>query len=198
MTARAPIARATDQSDVERDAELVADVARGQLSALGRLYDRHERAIHRFCARMTGSEADAEDLTHQTFLTLARIAGTYDGRASVRAWLLGVAARHLSDRRRASARLRRFLGRLLGEGEPSRDPRPALEARLALGAVAEALDAMPFERRAAVVLFEVEGLSGEEIASALGVPVGTVWTRLHAARKELARALPRDDEEAPR
>lgn len=190
--------RTDDRGDVERDAELVADVARGQLSALGRLYDRHEPAIHRFCARMTGSEADAEDLTHQTFLTLARIAGTYDGRASVRAWLLGVAARHLADRRRAGARLRRFLGRLLGEAEPSRDPRPALEARLALGAVAEALDAMPFERRAAVLLFEVEGLSGEEIAGALGVPVGTVWTRLHAARKELARALPRDDEEAPR
>ncbi|MBK7402660.1 MAG: sigma-70 family RNA polymerase sigma factor [Myxococcales bacterium] len=87
---------------------------------------------------MTGSDADADDITHQTFLTVARIAGTYDGRASVRAWVLGVAARYLADQRRASARLRRFLGRLLAEQEPARDLRAAAEARLELGAVARA------------------------------------------------------------
>ncbi len=184
------------------DAELLSEVAAGKLSALGRLYDRHHQPVYRFCARMTGSDADADDITHQTFLTVARIAGTYDGRASVRAWVLGVAARYLADQRRASARLRRFLGRLLAEQEPARDLRAAAEARLELGAVARALDEMPFEKRAALLLFEVEGLSGEEIGGgALGVPVGTVWTRLHAARKELSRVLPRhedDDEEVTR
>ncbi|MBL8715762.1 MAG: RNA polymerase sigma factor [Myxococcales bacterium] len=184
-------ARAVETPE-QSDAELLAIVAGGQLSALGRLYDRHHAAVLRFAGRASRNEADAEDVTHTTFLTVARIAGTYDGRASCRPWLLGIAARHLSERRRAGARFHRFLDRLFGAEPPTPAPEPALEAREALHGVTAALDAMSFEKRVVVLLFEVEGLSGEEIAANLSIPVGTVWTRLHAARKELAAKLPEE------
>jgi len=186
-------ARAVDPVE-QTDAELLSIVAGGQLSALGRLYDRHHAAVLRFATRASRNQADAEDVTHTTFLTVARIASTYDGRASCRPWLLGIAARHLSERRRAGARLHRFIDRLFGTEPPARAPELALEARETLHGVAAALEAMSFDKRVVVLLFEVEGLSGEEIAANLSIPVGTVWTRLHAARKELAAKLP---EEAP-
>ena len=174
------------------DAELLATVASGQISALGRLYDRHHAAVLRFAARTCRSSADAEDVTHATFITLTRIAHTYDGRANCRPWMLGVAARHVAERRRSGARFHRFLTRLFDGQEAAPDPEPAMAARESLGEVARALDTMSVEKRVVVVLFEVEGLSGEEIAASLGIPIGTVWTRLHAARKDLAARLPKE------
>ena len=66
------------------------------------------------------------------------------------------------------------------------DPRPALQAR---GEVERALARLSDAKRVAILLAKVEGLSCDEIAEALQIPVGTVWTRLHAARRELRAAL---------
>src|SRR5690348_154020 len=73
------------------DAELVRKVALGDLSPLGVLYDRHHRDVRRFVERAVGSDADAEDMTHEAFLTLVEIASTYDGRPSARPFLFGIA-----------------------------------------------------------------------------------------------------------
>lgn len=173
-------------SPQESDGELLARLADGDTSALGTLYERHHEAIRRFAARASGSTTEAEDITHATFLTVAKIAPSFDGRLSCRPWLFGVAARTLSHRRRGAGRLSRFLEKLgwtaIGE---KNDPRDALEARAERSGLERALDGLTDAKRTVIVMFEIEEMSGEEIAEALSIPVGTVWTRLHAARREL-------------
>jgi RNA polymerase sigma-70 factor (ECF subfamily) len=172
------------------DADLLARVAAGDNAALGIVYDRHRRAVTRFAARISGKPQDAEDITHETFLTVSKIAGAYDGRPSCRPWLLGIAARTLSHRQRGAARLARFLTRLGRLNRNARsDPGPALAARSELRCIQLALPVLSEVKRVVLVMFEIEEMSGEEIAIALGVPVGTVWTRLHAARRELRARL---------
>jgi RNA polymerase sigma-70 factor, ECF subfamily len=180
------ITRALDTSD----AELLARLANGDVSALGALYHRHRRAVVSFAARASGNVADADDVAHATFLTVAKIAGTYDGRISCRPWLFGIAARELSHRRRGASRLGRFLAKLgrLTAGE-SHDPRDALAARSDGARIERAVAELSDAKRVVLVMFEVEEMSGEEIALALSIPIGTVWTRLHSARRELRARL---------
>lgn len=171
---------------VRTDAELVAKLARGEIDALGALYDEHQEAVRRFVARATGGAADVDDLVHGTFLAAARSAGTYDGRPSCRPWLLGIAAHLVRRRGQAFGRLLKVLGSLGRTPREPADPRPAHEAR---ADVQRALLGLSEAKRVAFLLAEVEGLTCPEIAEVLRIPVGTVWTRLHAARRELRRAL---------
>src|SRR5882672_774670 len=156
----------------ESDGELLARLADGDTSALGTLYERHHEAVRRFAVRASGSTTDAEDITHATFLTLARIAPSYDGRLSCRPWLFGIAARALSHRRRGAGRLARFLEKLgrIATGEKN-DPRDALEARAARPGLERALDGLSDAKRTVLVMFEIEEMSGQEIAAALSIPV---------------------------
>ena len=88
----------------DTDAELVRRVSEGDLSPLGTLYDRHHQGVRQFIVRATAGGADAEDIAHETFLTLGKIAGRYDGRASARPLLLGIAAQLVRQHRRGVAR----------------------------------------------------------------------------------------------
>jgi len=168
------------------DPELMSELGSGQLGALGELYDRHQAPVRRFLARATRDAHDVDDLTHATFLSAAQCAQRYDGRASCRPWLIGIAAQLLRRRRRASSRWVEILASLKNSLQPARDPQPVFQARTdverALGLLSEA-------KRVTLLMAEVEGLSCEEIAQALEVPIGTVWTRLHAARRELRNAM---------
>lgn len=187
-------ARAMVEAPDEADAALLAQIARGDLGALGTLFDRHRAAVRGFAIRATGDHADAEDLVHNTFLTAARIAARFDGRASCRPWLVGIAARLVQQRARRLARVARYLARFATTQPAASDPVPALEARDALGAVAGALGRMSVAKRVVLLMAEVEGMTCEDIARALDVPIGTVWTRLHHARRELLAAMPRPED----
>jgi RNA polymerase sigma-70 factor (ECF subfamily) len=173
------------------DAEIMSRLAQGEIGALGELYDRHHDPIRRFVARATSDGEDVDDLVHATFLEAAKSAARYDGRASCRPWLVGIAARLVRRRGRAFGRVVALLASLGSAGAAVADPRPALQAR---SDVERALGRISDAKRIALLMAEVEGLSCEEIAAALGIPVGTVWTRLHAARKELRRALEEERE----
>jgi RNA polymerase sigma-70 factor (ECF subfamily) len=172
------------------DADALKALRDGQLSALGTIYDRHHASVLGFLVRATGSRHDAEDLLHATFVTAARAASSFDGRESCLPWLLGIAGRLAYRHRRSLMRLQRALTRF-HETEPADvwDPARQLGARDKLGLLAAALERMSERKRIVLLLAEVEGLSGEQIAQALGVPIGTVWTRLHHARSELRRLL---------
>jgi RNA polymerase sigma-70 factor (ECF subfamily) len=166
------------------DAELVRRLATGEIGALGEIYDRYHEPIRRFLARATSDAEDVDDLVHATFLEAAKSAARYDGRASCRPWLAGIAVRLLRRRRRAFGR---FVAVLSSFGRPpAADPRPALYARTD---IERALAGLSEAKRVALLLAEVEGLTCAEIAETLQVPIGTVWTRLHAARRELRAAL---------
>jgi RNA polymerase sigma-70 factor (ECF subfamily) len=161
------------------------ELARGEIGALGQLYDRYHASVRRFVVRATADAEDVDDLVHATFLEAAKSAARYDGRPSCRPWLVGIAA-HLLRRRRQS--FGRFLAVLttLSSRRPLADPRPALHARADLD---RALAGLSEAKRVTLLMAEVEGLSCQEIAAALQIPIGTVWTRLHAARRELRRSL---------
>ena len=166
------------------DTALLSRVAQGDNGALGELYDRHRAPVRRFIARATSDAADVDDLLHATFLAAGQSAGRYDGRASCRPWLVGIAAQHIKRRHRALARFVAVVASL-GRARAA-DPRTALEAR---PDVERALRGLSEAKRVTFLMAELEGLSCPEIAAALEIPIGTVWTRLHTARRELRQTL---------
>jgi RNA polymerase sigma-70 factor (ECF subfamily) len=168
------------------DAEALSALARGDVSALGVIYDRHRAAIFQFVSRATGNAADVEDIVHATFITATKAAATFDGRASCRPWLLGIAGRLVHRRQRSLSRFGRALRELtLREAQRSIDPANQLDARDGVAQVAAALEELTEPKRVVLLLADVESLACQEIADALEIPIGTVWTRLHHARKEL-------------
>lgn len=168
------------------DPDLMSRLAQGDSGALGELYDRYHEPIRRFVARATSDAEDVDDLVHATFLDAARRAARYDGRGSCRPWLVGIAVQFLRRRRRALGRLVAVLSSFRASRSTMVDPRPRLQARRDVERV---LPLISESKRIAFLMAEVEGMNCDEIAAALRIPTGTVWTRLHAARRELRQAL---------
>lgn len=178
----------------ESDAELLIAVAAGDLRALGELFDRHGPALRRYLRRMGISRADVDDLVQATFLEITRAAPSFDARHAGRSWIFGVASimlrRHRHFLRRAAAHISAWVMPAEVEATPAElFERAETERRFT-----RAFAALSEKRREAYVLVTLEGLSGEEAAQALGVPVNTIWTRLHHARLELRAAI--DEEES--
>jgi RNA polymerase sigma-70 factor (ECF subfamily) len=173
------------------DAELLEGVRGGDLEPLGILYDRHHQQVRQFVRRATAGDAEADDIVHEAFLTLASLAERYDGRASARPFLLGIAAQLVRQHRRGVARFLQVLASFASStGERSvRTPEDTASATEEMRRFEQALARLPEEKRLVVLMIEREGLSGDEVAKALGIPLNTVWTRLHYARGELRRAL---------
>jgi RNA polymerase sigma factor (sigma-70 family) len=172
------------------DPEIMSRLATGEIGALGELYDRHQVPIRRFLGRATSDAEDVDDLVQATFLGAAKTAAQYDGRPSCRPWLIGIAAQLLRRRRVAFSRFLAVLSSLGSARATTVDPWPAVHARSALD---RALAGISEAKRITLLMAEVEGLSCGEIATALGIPIGTVWTRLHAGRRELRDALENDE-----
>jgi RNA polymerase sigma-70 factor (ECF subfamily) len=184
------LGNAARESLTTPDAALMTRLAEGDLGALGEIYDRHRDAVHRFVVRATAKPDDADDLVQNTFLTSARIASRFDGRESCRPWLIGIAARLLQEGARQRGTVARFLSRFGSRSSPSPNPESELEARSALEQVTATIARMTTAKRIVLLMVEVEGLSCSAVAAALEIPIGTVWTRLHAARRELRAAVP--------
>ncbi len=132
------------------------------------------------CLHIAGSRVDAEDAFQETFLAVYRSLPEFRGEASASTWVYRIAVRAAL---RARARRR---------GEPletapvsGTDPEGALEARDDVRRLLERIEALPSEQKTVLLLFAVEGLSHGEIADILEVPEGTIWSRVHAARKRL-------------
>jgi RNA polymerase sigma-70 factor (ECF subfamily) len=175
------------------DHELVAAVANGNLEALGALFERHEPAVRRYLGRLGIAPSDADDLVQATFLEITHAAARFDPKYPARSWLLGIATvmvrRHRRSIGRAAVRVAAWAASLRSEPAPPRTPAELLEAGEAIGRVERAFARLSPKKREVFVLVTLEGLSGEEAASALQIPVNTVWTRLHHARRALRAAL---------
>lgn len=190
---RASSTNAAAARDAANDAELMARLARGDLSALGTLYDRHHADVRGFVARLTGGSADLDDLVQETFLGAVQVAHRYDGRASAKPLLLGIATQHVRRRRRGVARLAEKLAAAattLGSIF-LRTPEDAAGEHEELERFNLALEKLTLEKRVVFLMIERDGLTGEEVASALDIPVNTVWTRLHYAWRDLRAAMGR-------
>jgi RNA polymerase sigma-70 factor (ECF subfamily) len=178
------------------DAQVLADIARGNLEALGVLYDRYERAVRRYVGQLGVSAADADDLVQSTFLQVTRAAPSYDGRESSKAWLLGIAT--LMVRRHRRSLLRRLAHLTsLQRGRHSvspRTPEQHLETDEAARRFRRAFERLSPKKREVIALVVLQGIAGQRAAESLGIPLNTLWTRLHHARRELRAAL---EAEAP-
>ncbi len=183
---------------VASEAALVSRAAGGDGSARSALVRAHQGAVFRYLRRLVTDGAAAEDLTQETFVTALSRLSTWRGEGSLRGWLLSIArSQWLMAQRAPAARhqpeedasLER-LGLAAGWGAPM-DPE-VLATRLEAHAVLErALTALDLEAREVLTLRDLEGLSGDETAQALGLSVAAMKSRLHRARLALVAEVKR-------
>lgn len=166
----------------------------GDPHAFERVVRTHYERVFRLCLRMTGSPADAEDLTQDTFLRIHRKAAHFRGDSDLSTWIYRIAYNQCLDHLRR--RRRRPADSLDGYEESGRslpDPASGPEehafARVEAQRVRAALASLPEEYRAVVILREIEDLSYEQIAAVLRCPVGTVRSRLARGRRLLIERL---------
>ena len=157
----------------------------------------HSARVYRLAYRLTGNQHDAEDLTQDVFIRVFRSLSTYTP-GTFEGWLHRITTNLFLDMVRRRQRIRfDALGDDAAERLSGREPAPdRLLADQQLDSdVQTALDSLPPDFRAAVVLCDIEGLSYEEIAATLGVKLGTVRSRIHRGRAQLRAAL---EHRAPR
>ncbi|MEV6104182.1 RNA polymerase sigma factor [Streptomyces sp. NPDC051940] len=193
--------RPEEESGAESDALVIAR-SRDEPEVFAVLFDRHADAVHRYAARRLGSEV-ADDLMAETFTTAFQQRHRYDdGRADARPWLFGIATNLVARHRRAEARRFKALARMPAPAEHDEAVADRVVARVsAAGAgreLAAALAGLPARHRDVLLLVAWGDLGYEEVAQALGVPVGTVRSRLHRARGKLRDALGGSDPSALR
>jgi RNA polymerase sigma-70 factor, ECF subfamily len=180
------VSRGVPPLDAAAEADILAG-ARGQARARAEAFDALFRALREpilaLCLHLTGRRTDAEDALQDAFLAVHRGLPAFRGEARVATWVWRIALRaalQVRARRRDHDEL---------DPETPAAGGAALEARDEARRVQRALASLPAEPRAVLSLFAVEGLAHREIAEILGVPEGTVWSRLHGARRQLAEAL---------
>lgn len=149
------------------------------------LYASHAPFLGRVIQRLSGRGPHVDDLLQETFVVAFRKRETFDGRSSSRTWLYGIASRICWRHNRGARRFGLFRHRYAAEPErASRSPDQELEREQAAALIYEVLKELPFKQRECFVLYELEELEGAEIAELLAIPEGTVWTRVHHARKK--------------
>jgi RNA polymerase sigma-70 factor (ECF subfamily) len=171
---------------------------------VGTLYSEHADLVARWAARLGGPGMDVEDIVHEVFLVACRRLGEFRGDAKVTTWLYEITVRIVQDRRRRQGRWRWFLGHRgvreqRGEGggqeEAARIPgeQPSalelLERKEATTILYEILDGLSDKYRTAIILFELEGMSGQEIALVTKTSVANVWIRLFRGRQQFLKGL---------
>ncbi|MFF0728873.1 RNA polymerase sigma factor [Streptomyces sp. NPDC004134] len=176
----------------ESDASIVAR-SRTEPEAFAAVFDRYATDVHRYAARRLGDEA-ADDIMAETFTTAFRLRDRFDPeRGEVRPWLFGIATHLVSRHRRAEARRFRALSRLPAPAETDEPLADRVAARATADGVrrelATALAGLSTALRDVLLLVAWADLTYEEAAQALGVPVGTVRSRLHRARRRLRKEL---------
>lgn len=172
---------------------LIERLARDETAALGEAYDLHHDALRAFAWRLLGDEAAAEDLVHDTFLQLPKVIGRFEGRSSLRTFILSIAVNLSRNVRRARFRRDGALERMHLEPRSSSETPEELEDRRRLAALlSRLLDELPMDQRVAVVLCVVEERTSVEAAEIAGVPEATVRTRLFHARKKLRERLEKE------
>jgi RNA polymerase sigma-70 factor, ECF subfamily len=170
------------------DDELLAAARAGDRSALDQLLRRHVDMVHAVCSRIAGNPADAADATQEALIAIVRGLPRFDGRASARTWMYRIATNAcLDELRRRGRRPRPGLDDVTADrasDQPGLDA--AVTDRLTIDA---ALARLPESFRVAVVLRDVQGMDYAQIAEVLGVPLGTVRSRIARGRQGLAELL---------
>jgi RNA polymerase sigma-70 factor, ECF subfamily len=167
------------------ETSLVKEVRRGNEVAFASLYSRYRTSLFGFAWRMTGSTTVAEDIVQECFITLAH-GSTFDpGRAQLQAYLFGIARHHIFRHLRVTGREADELAEAAAPLDVLENLLLAERAELVRSAIAN----LPTLQREAIILFEYEELSLENIAAIVGADVGAIKARLSRARQALRRRL---------
>jgi RNA polymerase sigma-70 factor, ECF subfamily len=171
--------------------ELVRRCQQGEPDAQRALFEQTVRDVHRMLHRLAGPGADIEDLVQQVYLALYSSIGRFEGRSAFSTWLFGICIRVAKKGARGMGRFSRLRSALRAEKPVSGQlPDERVERVQEARVVHETLARLAYKHRTVLVLYEMEGLSGKEIAESLSIPEATVWTRLHHARKAFRRSFP--------
>lgn len=160
---------------------------------LQEIYDQHASFVWRTVRRLGVSDAEAADAVQDVFLQAHTHLEQFEGRASIATWLFTLCRTVARERRQRAQRSRRLLGAVTSEEtiDLRADVGRAAEHNQRLALLEELLGELDAEPRTVFVLFELEQLSGQEIAELLGIPLGTVYSRLQLARSSFRQALGR-------
>ena len=183
---------------LDSDLELVKRCLKGEDAAWETLLQVHTHKIYNLCYRFTGRGEDAEDLTQEVFIKVFRTLKTYNAaQAKFSTWVNRIARNHLVDhyRRTRSDRVTSTLDDQMPIADPSLGGHPArqVESRERREMLQAGLSKLSPDLREAVILRDLQDFDYTEIAQILGVPEGTVKSRINRGRLELARALKRMD-----
>lgn len=177
--------RIDDETD---DRSVLARIAQGDMSAMRLLYERHAEATHRFVQTRLRDQFEVADVVHNTMLDVWRSAGRFQGRSSVRSWILSIARNKTVDHIRKSARTD-----LSEPDEAVPDDAPDAEAVISAAQdanrVRDCVAKLGAAMRTAIHLAFFEDLTYAEIADVENVPEGTIKTRIYHAKKLLMRCL---------
>ncbi|HUI47581.1 MAG TPA: RNA polymerase sigma factor [Acidimicrobiia bacterium] len=175
-------------ADPDHDTALARRAAAGDTAALDQVLGNHMALVHGVCRRVLGNADDALDATQEALLAIARKIGTFDGRSKFSTWAYRVATNAALDEARRRNR------RPVPTDDVAESARAPDRASLDTGVadrldVDAALEQLPPEYRAAVALRDLVGMDYAEIADVLGIPAGTVRSRISRGRAALADLL---------
>lgn len=186
-------------SDQDIDRQLVERARQGDKRAFELLVEKYHRRLLRLLSRIVRNQDEIEDIAQETFIKAYRALPNFRGDAAFYTWLyrIGVntAKNHLASRAKAMPTVSEWSGDDEDDGgerfavEDINTPESELLSKQVAYAVNEAVEALPEELRGAITLREIEGLSYEEIAEAMGCPIGTVRSRIFRAREAIAAKL---------
>ena len=160
------------------------------------IYRIHAPDVMHWIARLAGPHSDIEDMVHEVFMVVQRRLHEFRGDAKITTWLYRITERIVFDRRRKDRKLRWLglhraeeAGRALNSSTTS--PVESIERQQSVELVYRILDRMDEKYRSVLILFEMESMSGEDIAKLTGTKLATIWVRLRRARAQFLRELER-------
>jgi RNA polymerase sigma-70 factor (ECF subfamily) len=177
---------------VDPDRALVEAAAAGSRDAFDELVRRHQAGMLTLARVLTGGRGDADDVAQEVFVRAWRSLRSFRGESSFRTWLHRVAINVVRTSQTREGRLRRMFASRSTDDEPFDPPAasaPVDDALARRQAIDRALAALPDDLRVPVTLRDLQGLEYKEIAGLLGVPIGTVESRIFRARQRLRPLL---------
>jgi RNA polymerase sigma factor (sigma-70 family) len=175
---------------------MLARIGAGDRQALAKLYQRHSRSLFQYLLRLTPDQGVAEEILQDTFVAVWHSAARFEGRSAARTWLIGIARRQAHNRLRRHEPERADADELAGLAAPDPGPENVALLRATRDELIAAIGRLSLVHREALALSVDQGLTSQEIADVLNIPVGTAKSRLRDAKRAL-RALLHTEEEEP-
>jgi len=162
-----------------------------EVPPLAQIFREHAPFVWRGLRRLGIPESDVEDVCQEVFVVVHRKLGDFEGRSSLRTWIYGICARTASDYRRSGRVRREVVTDTPPEAPQDGGQQDALALKQARATLDRILDELDDDKRAVFVLYEIEELTMAEVSEAIGCPLQTAYSRLHAARKVVEAGVQR-------